>query len=144
MRIRALNHRSPGISKINVTPLIDVVMVLIIFFLIVGKLAAEHGAHLKLPDSAAGKVESDIAKVVVNVASVKPGEIEIIVDGISLTAAQLEEFLTRRRVRDPESQMLLRADRELKYGDLAPVVAVARKVGFSSIRLVTERQGGTP
>ena len=140
MRVRSFHHVG-GISKINVTPLIDVVMVLIIFFLIVGRLASEHGAKVKLPDSASGKVEGDLTKVIVNVASVKPGETVLIIDGISLTLMQLEEFLTRRRVSQPESQVLLRADRVLKYGEVEPVIAVCRKVGFNSIRLVTERKG---
>jgi biopolymer transport protein ExbD len=141
MRRRLFHHAASGAPKINVTPLIDVVMVLIIFFLIVGRLASEHGAKVKVPDSSSGKVESDLNKVIVNVASVNPGETVVIIDGISLTMSQLEEFLTRRRVSQPGSQVLLRADRVLKYGEVEPVIAVCRKVGFSSIRLVTERKG---
>ncbi len=122
--------------------MIDVVMVLIIFFLIVGRLASEHGAKVNLPNSATGKVESDLAKVVVNVALVKPGETAIVIDGISLTLEQLEEYLTRRRVNQPDAQVLLRADKVLTYGDVDPVITLCRKVGFTSIRLVTERGGG--
>lgn len=142
MRIRSLHHSRSGVAKINVTPMIDVIMVLIIFFLIVGRLASEHGARVNLPSSASGKVESDLAKVVVNVASVKPGETVLVIDGISLSISQLEEFLTRRRVNQPDSQVLLRADKALSYGDVEPVITLCRKVGFTSIRLVTERGGG--
>jgi len=52
MRFRV--HQHPPTAKINVTPLIDVVMVLIIFYLIVGKLAAERQGHVQLPSSAVG------------------------------------------------------------------------------------------
>ena len=83
-----------------------------------------------------------MAKVVVNVALVKPGETVIVIDGISLSLTQLEEYLTRRRVNQPESQVLLRADKVLTYGDVDPVIMLCRKVGFTSIRLVTERGGG--
>ena len=142
MRIRSLHHSRGGVSKINVTPMIDVVMVLIIFFLIVGRLASEHGAKVNLPNSAIGKVEADLAKIVVNIALVSPGETAIVIDGISLSLIQLEEYLTRRRLNQPDSQVLLRADKVLTYGDVDPVITLCRKVGFTSISLVTERGGG--
>ena len=50
MRVRQFHPHQPA-GKFNVTPLIDVVMVLIIFYLIVGKLAAERQGHVKLPAS---------------------------------------------------------------------------------------------
>ena len=48
MRVRIFHHQSP-VDKINVTPLIDVVMVLIVFYLIVGKLATDSAARVELP-----------------------------------------------------------------------------------------------
>ena len=56
MKFRSLQHHAPT-GKINVTPLIDVVMVLIVFYLIVGQLAADRRARVDLPASVIGVQE---------------------------------------------------------------------------------------
>lgn len=60
-----------GIEAINVTPLIDVVMCLIIFFLIVGKLAADERTQIDLPVTAIGDAQRAEAGVIVSVAIVE-------------------------------------------------------------------------
>ena len=57
MRFRTFHH-APASGKINVTPLIDVVMVLIVFYLIVGKLAADRKAPVQLLKGA--RIDTDL------------------------------------------------------------------------------------
>lgn len=137
MRLRTIHHTSTA-GKINVTPLIDVVMVLIVFFLIVGKLAQDRQARVELPRTAAGAVEANPAQVVVNVVGVERGA-SIVVEGATMSAEQLEEFLRRRLAAEPGAQVQLRADRRLKYAEVAPALEACRLAGLSAVRLVAER-----
>jgi biopolymer transport protein ExbD len=73
-RVRLTPSRSTALEAINVTPLIDVVMCLIIFFLIVGKLAHEQGARVNLPATGLGTTDEDRRAVVITVAPVSPTE----------------------------------------------------------------------
>ncbi len=66
MRRRVINP-PVAFEGVNVTPLIDVVMVLIVFFLIVGKLANEQASGVRPPSSAFGRADEPAGTVVVNV-----------------------------------------------------------------------------
>jgi biopolymer transport protein ExbD len=152
MRVRPLHPHQPA-GKINVTPLIDVVMVLIIFYLIVGKLAAQRQGHVELPASGIGTQADAHDPVIVTVlASEAPGAHHIIlVDGHEVPDDGLESVLRSRVSANPSSSVVqVRADRRLPYSDVAPVIKACRDVGLTTLRLVTERTqpiggaGGTP
>jgi len=140
MRLRQLHHQSPA-GKINVTPLIDVMMVLIVFYLIVGKLAADRREQVALPASAVGA--SDEAEAIeVTVAPAAPGSdlARITLAGREVSEAELEAAL--RALIGPGGaapSVRVRADRRLRYGAVAPVVAACRGAGLTSVTLVTER-----
>jgi biopolymer transport protein ExbD len=145
MRIRPLHH-TPTAAKINVTPLIDVVMVLIIFYLIVGKLAADRQTRVDLPGSATGAGPEADKPVIVTIAMSQPGQDPtVLVDGNEVPQDGLVNVL-RARLAGESGQPIVqvRADRKLPYGSVAPVVRACREAGLTSLRLVTERIGGGP
>ena len=79
MRRRStVNPGQPVFEAVNVTPLIDVVMVMIIFFLIVGKLATDADARLRLPQSGIGTTTQQPGRTI----TVTPGS-----DASATTAA---------------------------------------------------------
>ncbi len=151
MRLRLHHHDSPG-AKINVTPLIDVVMVLIVFYLIVGKLATERQARLDLPASAVGAGESARAALVINVMApaAAGAAADIVVDGRSLTIEQLAALLQARFPDAAASQPVIhvRADRTLDFAAVRPLLEACRGAGLTSVKLVASRSGpeagGTP
>lgn len=126
-RVRLTPSRSTALEAINVTPLIDVVMCLIIFFLIVGKLAHEQGARVNLPSTGLGTTDNDQKAVIITVAPVNASEkpaspdtrfelsttnpaeastnqprVRITVDGeIVTTPQQLSSLLNRRLQQQP-------------------------------------------
>ncbi|CAN5730390.1 hypothetical protein BH11PLA1_BH11PLA1_05960 [soil metagenome] len=67
MRYRSLTTRGHSEGGINVTPLIDVVMCLIIFFLIVAKLAATQGPNVALPTTARGTPDQQRRAIIVSI-----------------------------------------------------------------------------
>ncbi|MBI1190902.1 MAG: hypothetical protein GC200_09515 [Tepidisphaera sp.] len=130
-----------GMAKINVTPLIDVVMVLIVFYLIVGKLASDRLARVELPGSHVGKGDEPAGALVVNV--VRHGEAaEVVVDGVSMGEGQLRDALRAAQVRRPDQPVHLRADRALPFSKIEPVLQACREAGLKSVKLVASREGG--
>ncbi len=131
---------SKGGESINVTPLIDVVMVLIIFYLIVGKLAQDQRSQLELPRSEQGYEAREGDVLVVNVLRVEgEGAKSVIeVDGLAMDLAVLSEMIRVRLADDPVTVVEVRADRTLAYGRVRPVLGACKKAGAASIRLATE------
>jgi biopolymer transport protein ExbD len=153
MRLRPLHSHQPA-GKINVTPLIDVVMVLIIFYLIVGKLAAERAGHVELPASAVGAQADTHDPVIVTVAAGEGASgatamhPKVLVNGHEVPEGGLESVLKARVAADPGATIVqVRADRRLPYSDVAPVIKACRDAGLTTLRLVTEKTtahgGGT-
>lgn len=140
MRRLALHRGSSG-SHINVTPLIDVVMCLIVFYLIVGRLASTNGQAVAPPSTGVGDTAA-MPRLVVNVARSESGGIELSLSGTSLTLEGLGEALRLRLGDPPTGEVAIRADRRLAWGDVRPVVEACRAAGLSSVKLVTERNGG--
>lgn len=158
MRPRSLHARArsasgsgigPGqgghsLGKVNVTPLIDVVMCLIIFFLIVGRLAAHK--PIQLPESDAGDDAKKNSPIVVEI--IQPGNPEskeplVMLAGraVDLTAlaAAVKDAVKTDGSEKSQRPVHLRAQRDLPYAMLSPVLKVCRGAGLTSVRLVTER-----
>ena len=147
MRIRQFHPHQPA-AKINVTPLIDVVMVLIIFYLIVGKLAADRRAAVDLPDSRVGATSEAQKPVVITVLAEGGGSgleltSRVLLDGVDVPRGELENAL-RARVggNAATTTVQVRADRRLTYAAVEPVVKACRGAGLTAVWLVTEKTGG--
>ncbi len=140
-------HHHPASDKLNVTPLIDVIMVLIIFYLIVGQLAVKDRSGLTLPATALGTPEPGSGKPIILsiLREAAPGTINsgtITLDGAPIAdISQLPELL---RAADAAARSIqLRADKDLPYSAVAPVIEACRNAGVASIKLITTR-GPTP
>lgn len=130
----------------NVTPMIDVVMVLIVFYLIVGKLASDQRADLPLPPSASGLHESPKDALVIDVrrasgSDAADGPARFSLDGVEMSAAALDAALRVEIEARPDRVIRIRADRTLSYGAVEPAIEAARGAGASAVRLATERTG---
>jgi len=131
-------HAAHGVGRVNVTPMIDVVMVLIVFYLIVGKLASERIESMELPRSAFGDETPPPDPLVINVL---PGEDEprIVVETFEVSVGALEKAVRERlRARDGIG-VQIRASRTLPYGAVRPVLEACRRGGARTVLLSTER-----
>jgi biopolymer transport protein ExbD len=128
-------------GEINVTPLIDVVMCLIIFYLMVGKLATDRKTRVNLPDSAIG-AEAEPQVLVVNV--LPGGQAgRVIVENKPLEDAASLELLVRDRLdAQPGTIVQIRAEQDLPFGIVSPVMLACTKAGAKDVRLAAERVGG--
>ena len=125
-------------SEINVTPLIDVLLVLLIIFMVIVP-AMPHGLKSSIPSNDAAAVVDPSADRAILV-EVKQGQttVQYFVDGVVVESAEevsprLHEILSRRSLR----QVLLKADAKLDFGVIAGVIDAGKAAGVESIGLVT-------
>ena len=141
MKIR--RHTTGGhAAHVNVTPLIDVVMCLIIFYLMVGHLAAGRSSNVNLPTSTTGRQPEKSAPIVINIATdpKEPEPILLLGEQPILTSA-LPKILKDQALLTPDAEVQIRADRALEYGKVAPVLMACRDAGLLSVKLVAAKGG---
>lgn len=132
--------RPESSGHINVTPLIDVVMCLIIFYLLVGRLASQQGAPISLPATGVGETDPAPRLVVAIAPSTTVGTPDLSLDGSPVSLAELPTMLKSRLGEAAGAAPLaIRADRRLSWGEVRPVVEACRAAGLTSVKLVTER-----
>lgn len=139
-----VSHHPPPAGKINVTPLIDVVMVLIIFYLLVGNLAASRTTAVDLPASGTGATDDSAAFVTINLARSETGDITLDIDGVPTTRDSLADVLRVRAIDPASTPIRLRADRAVPYAQIEPVLNALRSAGVPGVKLVARRDDGGP
>jgi len=124
---------SGAISQINVTPLVDVMLVLLIIFMVTAPIL-QQGVSIDLPKVAAGPLSGEEEQLVVNVA--KGGQVYL--NDTALTAEQLREKLRAIVAARPDRQLYVRADQAVPYGQVMQVMGAVRDAGLVRVGLVTE------
>jgi biopolymer transport protein TolR len=124
-------------SDINMTPLIDVMLVLVVIFIITAPLLASTIA-LDLPK--ADSAPATHAPPVVSVAIDAAGNTYLNNQPIGLDA--LPEQLARAHHLHPDAELQLRADQSVAYGRVVSVMAAAQRAGLNRIGFVTDPPSG--
>ncbi len=135
MSFGRLERRQPAqpMSDINVTPLVDVMLVLVVIFIITAPLLASS-IRLDLPRADAATPNEAPAFVTV-VLDASGG---LFLDDRPLEAPELAERLAQAARRNPETEVQLRADRSIPYGRVVEVMGAAQKAGLNRIGFVAE------
>lgn len=129
-------HRRAPMAEINVTPLVDVMLVLLIIFMVTAPLLTS-GVPVNLPDSRAKALEQD--KKPASISIERDGTIyldEKEVSGDALPAA-LATIAARRDADGKPPQVLLRADKGLDYGRVMAVMGDLNRAGLNRVSLVS-------
>ncbi|MEE9405022.1 MAG: biopolymer transporter ExbD [Algisphaera sp.] len=153
-----ITSRGPVTPTMNITPLIDVVFLLIIFFMLVNNITSDESVEMVLPTLTPPHTRDlgEVSRVVVNVAPqsfTKKGR-----DGFPLDHAGHARFvkvgtgphsqfvvediegitgaLTALRANNPDIQVLLRADAALYYDEVRPVMGAITAAGIGTVNLV--------
>ena len=135
-------ERSKGsqpMSEINVTPLVDVMMVLLVIFIITAPLLASS-IKLDLPKTDAA-LPSDVPKFVTVVVD-KSAKVFLNDKPIELPA--LAESLQASAKLNPDTEVQLRADEAVPYGKVVEVMGVAQKAGLNRIGFVADKPAASP
>ena len=137
---RGGNGRRAPMAEINVTPLVDVMLVLLIIFMITAPLLVA-GVPVNLPDSRAAALDQNDKPAVLSI----DGHGNIFIDDAPVDEAALPARLTALAARSgPQGkgpQIFLRADRGLDYGKVMRVMGELSHAGLTRVALVTVGEG---
>ena len=133
---RRRRARRGALSEINVTPMVDVMLVLLIIFMISAPLLTA-GVPLELPKTEAGAMEDQSEPITVSVN--QDGAIYIGEDAVPFSA--LGPRLTAMAATRLERPIYVRADGRASYAVVAQVMAALSTSGFTSINLLTDTGG---
>ncbi len=120
-------------SEINVTPLVDVMLVLLVIFILTAPLLAS-AIRLDLPKTDAAK-PVDAPRFVTLV--LDPAG-QVFLNDKPVTLAQLAATLAQTASRNPDTEVQLRADQSAAYGKVVEVMGVAQKAGLNRIGFVAD------
>ena len=129
-------ERTPGaqpFSEINVTPLVDVMLVLVVIFIITAPLLASS-IRLELPRSDAAQ-PNEVPQFVTLVVD-KRGQ--AFLNDQPVSADQLAQSLRQSAARNPDTEVQLRADQAVPYGRIVEVMGIAQKAGLNRIGFVAD------
>ena len=126
----------PGKAQavIEVTPLVDIVFQLLIFFLLTATFVKNPNFDINLPE-ASSKLTSNV-KEDIRIVLLKDGTIKY--DNKPVKSSQIKEILEERFKTDPTAIVLIQADRETKHGKVVEVMDMAKIVGFSRLGIAVE------
>jgi biopolymer transport protein TolR len=125
-------RRRSGFSDINVTPLVDVMLVLLVVFMVTAPLLTT-GLRVELPQVAATNTPVRDTKLIVTVTK----EEKILFGEDDVTPNVEDVLLSNPRIQK-EKELYIRADKEARYGSVARVVAAARAAGVEGLNLLVE------
>ncbi|MDB5724916.1 MAG: protein TolR [Novosphingobium sp.] len=132
-RSRGRGGRTP-MAEINVTPLVDVMLVLLIIFMVTAPLL-KAGVPVELPDSRAKALAEEAKQITLTLS--RDGE--LFLDNVPVAPGELADRLaaTPPGVDGKPPLVTLRADKAIDYGRVMGVMGELNRAGFNSISLVT-------
>ncbi|PHS25702.1 MAG: biopolymer transporter ExbD [Methylophaga sp.] len=134
MRTRHSRRQSGAIAEVNMTPLIDMVFILLIFFIVTTSFVKETGVDVSRP-SAKTAVKKEKANILI---AIKPNG-EVWIDKRLIDRRAVRANVERLHAENPEGSVIILADKESKTGLLIEVMDQARLAGVANVSIAAER-----
>jgi biopolymer transport protein TolR len=126
------HRRLAGMNDINVTPLIDVMLVLLVIFMVTAPLLAT-GVHVELPKVKSSPMPTDDSKLLLIVTV----DEHVYLGKDEITEDMETKLKTNARLQE-EKEVYVQADENVKYGAVLRVMAAARTAGVEKLGMVTD------
>ena len=141
MAFGSFDSKGPGttMSEINMVPLIDVMLVLLVIFIITAPLLS-HSIRINVPQVTAQPLEQQ--PKVVDLAIDPSGAVFWNEQPVALE--DLESRFAAEAGADPQPEVRIRADVETRYGELAQIMGAARRAGMKRLGFVTQPAPAAP
>ncbi len=128
----ASNQRRGLMAEINVTPLVDIMLVLLIIFMITAPMMTT-GIELDLPKTKAGALKLEKSLIISITAKGK-----IFINQHQIPLSRLSIWLKEAKQRGLPNEITIKADRHCPYGIVAKVLSEVQAIGITNISLITE------
>ena len=119
-------------SEINLTPMLDVVFIMLIFFLVTATFLNEHGVPVDIPPALIDPIEVESISVLVQ------SDSSFVVNGRPTARASLVPYVRALYSQNPEAGYSVTMGAGSKVGDIVAAVDVGRSLGFDIVPLVQE------
>ncbi|MCA1766566.1 MAG: protein TolR [Desulfobulbaceae bacterium] len=127
------NGKNGLVSDINVTPLVDVMLVLLIIFMITAPMMSQ-GVDVDLPETTAKPLPQKEKPITISIT--RDGEITI--NRIEVNRRLLRQELEKMAAKGKERPVLLNADKNVAYGTVVGIMADVKDSGFDKLGMITE------
>ncbi|HYA34725.1 MAG TPA: protein TolR [Candidatus Binataceae bacterium] len=131
-------QRGRYVSQINVTPLVDVMLVLLVIFMVTAPII-QQGVEVSLPKVTAAPLAGKEEQFVVSIT--RGGQIYL--NDATMTEAQLSDKLQAISRERPDRQVFIRADEQVPYGEVIRTMAAIKAAGIENVGMVTETPAGS-
>ena len=122
------------IAEINVTPFVDVVLVLLIIFMVTSAAIVKAAIEVDLPKAASG---GQALETTLNIVVTQTGDVKL--NGEDTTDAGIRDFIKSKIAADPKMQAVIAADKGVPYGRVVRIIDVVKTSGVRSFALNIER-----
>lgn len=128
-------RKRPVMSEINVTPMVDVMLVLLIIFMVTAPLMAT-GIKVNLPQSNVSQLENKKEDEPIQVLVDKFGNIYI--QKSKITVSELAKKLREVTKENTQAHIFIRGDKDTSYGTVVATISAINEAGFTRVGLVTQ------
>ena len=120
-------------SEINVTPLVDVMLVLLVVFMVTAPML-QTGVDLDLPETVAAKIEDPEGTLTL---SIDPAR-KLSLNGAAIKWTELQSFLRNHEKLQKDKQLFIAAHKDLPYAVVVTAMAAAQQAGIAKVQLLTD------
>jgi len=132
-------RRFRPVAEINVTPMVDVMLVLLVIFMVTAPLMTS-GVQVDLPKTDAQPIKGDDQPVAISI----DGSGKLWIQDTEIAQDDLVPKLRAIMGQKPDTRIFIRADKGIEYGKVMDVMGLLGGAGFDKVALVTEIKGGAP
>jgi biopolymer transport protein TolR len=121
------------LTEINVTPLVDVMLVLLIIFMVTAPML-QTGVDVDLPEAKAQTIPDDEGKLILTVTKDK----RVFLGKLQIPFDDVEKILKNNAKLNADHELYLHADKSLFYGDVVKIMAAVKQAGVDKLGMVTD------
>jgi biopolymer transport protein ExbD len=127
--------KSEGINEINITPFVDVVLVLLVIFMVTAPMMMKDLIGLKLPKT---KTADSQTMSTLSIAITKEGQ--VLLNGELVSDEILSSKSAEQKNKNPDTQVIIAADVDARHGDVIRVIDIIKAVGIDNFAIQVNRQ----
>jgi biopolymer transport protein TolR len=127
------------LTEINITPLVDVMLVLLIIFMVTAPLI-QQGVEVNLPETRARTIDAEEQKLILSIKADRSLWLGAGDEAARVPADRLEELLRANARAQKEKELFLMADKALPYGVVVDVMATVQRAGITNVGMITNPQ----
>ena len=123
-----------GINEINVTPMVDVMLVLLIIFMVTANYITNQTINLELPKAATGEQSAAVSNLGFSIDK----DSKLFLDNKPITYEELPGIISERKKLKPDVQALISADVKTPHGEVVKLIDAVRKNGITNFAINVE------